>query len=430
MDLSFNNFYGNLSITEKYDLLEHIDMSHNQLTDFTINTHAASLQYIDVSHNQIARNIKTANMFSIDGEGGDIFIDYIDLSYNYFYFGNNQSGINFQQYFTWDFNLFDKQTITYLNLEHNLISTNVSYIESMINENNLLNRTGICASDARNCVVYAKFDDMPDDMTYILDSSVQCGNTSEYQCLTPLDRTSDECEGRISCFATCRCANYSVEPSTTDGGGVDNTGSDLNSTMIIGSVPGPGTESEEEDASTIVLPDSSFLGSVSNSTFTLIVLIISVILLVVAVFSYGHKKSPHVPLFLKCFSPVDNGKPFSLIVFVFQIYDFLSDINFVIFLNHVWHKNESYNDKNGNVLQLYFIFCLIFVLLPWIVNLFFVFYMRYFVWNVNNIVNAWLRKYSGLLIIFTIVSGMLCELFDCLPFWKCLFHIFLLFSFF
>ena len=113
---------------------------------------------------------------------------------------------------------------------------------------------------------------------------------------------------------------------------------------------------------------------------------------------------PEQPCCLTLFPrPVDDSRAFALITYGVQVYDFVSDVNFAIFLYHVYDINVNYKDRQS--LRNYYYAGVVFVFVPWMANVSWLFYMRFRKWKSNNIVNGWLRKNTFWLIFLTVVSA-------------------------
>ena len=97
-----------------------------------------------------------------------------------------------------------------------------------------------------------------------------------------------------------------------------------------------------------------------------------------------------------CCIMTDDARTTALLFYALQFWDFMSDINFVYALG----TNPAYG-INSTI----FATSLIFVVFPWICNVLFLIFYRYFKWTKHTILNTWIRSYASILIILVMLSG-------------------------
>lgn len=379
LDVSNNFLYGTLNISSERDSLEYLDISNNLISKITNYDSFTAATYINFSHN----NIFTELNLTLFGD-----FETIDLSYNYYYKDNTT------------LNWVGHGNILYADLRHNLLTSDES----------IFNKT-----------FYVDFRDsinnfFPSSLELLMDVSVRCQSCIDAGKIA-LDRNNEHCEGQDACVATCECLGSETTTTTiatTTKTASINTAATVTSShystdyvLTTTTIAMTGTgDTGGINPNAVTIPESSFLNiGISNNNAIWIIVSTFIIFVLFALLSYLHKRysiSHQKPLiYLK---PVDDSNSLILVGFALQSYDFISDCNFVVFLYKVWEANVK-EYKYDERLLLYFVLSLMFVIIPWVVNLFWLFVMRYKSWQSNNWINRWLRHYAWFIVFLTMMSG-------------------------
>ena len=99
---------------------------------------------------------------------------------------------------------------------------------------------------------------------------------------------------------------------------------------------------------------------------------------------------------LPCFWPSDDASIGALFIYALQVWDFFGDGKFSYELGKQW--------GTSNKINLLFQLSIIFLALPWLTNILFLFYQRS-KWVRHAIVNSWIRDNAWVLMGFTMISG-------------------------
>ena len=207
LDMSNNQFYGTIR-TGNSHITSYIDASNNRLTGIEIEAFPANLTQLDVSMNEILHGLDMIEMFP-DTETNWPQFKLFNLSNNLFY------ALHSQNYHSVPKNSF------ILDLRNNpLLSSNttwlLNHVDDLINSSSLMYPLELKNPlEAGNYNYYTLFEDLPDNVTLMMDVQVQCAinlcsSNWDSLSLIPLNRDSNVCTGYQECINTCRCANVTT----------------------------------------------------------------------------------------------------------------------------------------------------------------------------------------------------------------------------
>ena len=121
----------------------------------------------------------------------------------------------------------------------------------------------------------------------------------------------------------------------------------------------------------------------TTTYFAIIILVLALTSFCINLCAIAHKKHDKT---------YDDVKYTSLFVYFLQVFDFYSDINFAIFL--LVHN-----------MQILFICSSVFVAIPWLYNVLFLFWLHRIKWMGNVKASSWMRSHGHYLLSLTMMSG-------------------------
>ena len=150
--------------------------------------------------------------------------------------------------------------------------------------------------------------------------------------------------------------------------------------------------------------DESFLDSVSTYFAFAVIGLLVLVSCCINFFAWIHKKVDRT---------YDAVKHWSIMIYGLQLFDLYSDVVFIIFLANKYidlvNENEnSANDTSSDDERTYLILLLtsaIFVVVPWLYNIVFLFWLQGINWMDNVSAASWNRRYRKVLVIATVFSG-------------------------
>ena len=154
--------------------------------------------------------------------------------------------------------------------------------------------------------------------------------------------------------------------------------------------------------------NSSILDGISSSIdlnetttyFALLIIFLVTISCIINCCAFLHKRKN---------GTYDDVKYTSVIVFGLQVFDFYSDINFAAFLATISlnsSNNNSASNENERISYLVlFTMSVLFIVIPWLYNICFLFYMQKINWMDNVLTASWNRRHRKKLVFATMLSG-------------------------